>query len=121
LDGDEIKIVVLRINYMYNNDTFRGWMYRNGIWVGQEDIEEKKKFFYDNAKITYTVRQEHVYTFENGILKRDYHPSDISFDSIKNKPSAGGSWDNPLHFKTNDGDLIPKINFYSKSEAVISF
>lgn len=121
MDGDEIKIVELRINYMYNNDTFRGWMYRNGIWTGQDDFEEKKKFFYDNAKITYTVRQGHTYTYENGILKRNYLPSFISFDSIKDKPSTGGSWDIPLYFKTKDGDLIPKINFDSKSEAVISF
>lgn len=121
LDGDEIKNVELRINYMYNNDTFRGWMYRNSYWEGQEDFEEKKKFFYDNAKITYTVRQEYTYIFEDGILKRDYHPSVISLDSIKNKPSAGGSWYSPLYFKTKDGDLIQKINFDSKSEAVISF
>lgn len=121
LDGDEIKMVELRINYMYNNDTFRGWMYRNHTWAGQEDFEEKKKFFYDNAKITYTVRQEYTYIFEDGILKIDHHPSVISFDSIKNKPSAGGSWYSPLYFKTKDGDLIQKINFDSKSEAVISF
>ena len=121
MDGDEIKMVELRINYMYDKDTFRGWMYKNGIWEGQKDFEEKKKFFYDNAKITYTVRQEYTYTYENGILKRNYLPSFISFDSIKDKPSAGGSWNIPLYFKTKDGDLIPKINFDSKSEAVISF
>ena len=121
LDGDEIKIVELRINYMYNNDTFSEWMYRNSYWEGQEDFEEKKKFFYDNAKITYTVRHEYSYVLENGVLKREYQPSFISFDSIKNKPSSGGAWNNPLHFKTKDGDLIQKINFYSKSEAVISF
>lgn len=121
LDGDEIKIVEIRINYMYNKDTFRGWMYRNSFWEGQEDFEEKKKLFYDNAKITYTVRQEYVYIFEDGILKRNYQPSFISFDSIKYKPTAGGAWSTPLYFKTKDGDLIPKINFNSKSEAVISF
>lgn len=121
LDGDEIKKVELRINYIYNNDTFRGWMYRNCYWDGQEDFEEKKKFFYDNAKITYTVRHEYSYTFENGILKKDYQQSFISFDSIKGKPSSGGSWGAPLYFKTKDGDLIQKINFDSKSEAVISF
>lgn len=121
MDGDEIKMVELRIHYMYDKDTFRGWMYKNGIWEGQRDFEEKKKFFYDNAKITYTVRQEYTYTYENGILKRNYLPSFISFDSIKDKPSAGGSWNIPLYFKTKDGDLIPKINFDSKSEAVISF
>ena len=88
-------------------------------------INKKEKITAKSLKIgsSYksTLRHEYSYTFENGILKRNYQPSFISFDSIKNKPSAGGAWNNPLHFKTKDGDLIQKIDFYSKSEAVILF